>query len=78
MVTMAGETIIIFLSDCDSDYRCDERSWKSDSNEGKDASFDRKKPYSSGHLYLKNWGSTRKQIATMDVAMLWVLWWKPC
>ena len=40
----------VFLSDCDCDYKCDERSWKSDSNEGKDASLNRKKPYSSGQF----------------------------
>ena len=56
----------------DSDYRYDERSWKSDSNKGKGASLNRKKPYSSGQLYAKNRGSTRKhaRLATMDVAML--------
>ena len=48
MVTMAGTDYI--FNDCDSDYRCDERSWKSDSNEGKDASWNRKKPYSSGQF----------------------------
>ena len=43
---------------------------KSDSNEGKDASLNRKKPYLSGQLHAKNRGSTWKKIAAMDVAVL--------
>ena len=35
------------FSNCDSDYKCNERSWESDSNKGKDASLNREKPYSS-------------------------------
>ena len=45
---------IIFLSDFDSDYGYDKRSWKSDSDEGKDTNLNRKKPYLSGQLYVKN------------------------
>ena len=48
----------------------DERSWKSDSNEENDATLNRKKLYSSSQLYTKNQRSTRKQVATTDVAML--------
>ena len=46
----------IVLSDCDSEYRCDERSrsWKSDCKEGMDATLNRKNPYLSGNLYMKN------------------------
>ena len=32
--------------------------------------MNRKESYSFGQLYTKNGGSTRKQIATMDVAVL--------
>ena len=43
MTTMAGANYI-----SNSDYNYDERSQKSDSNEGKGASLNRKKPYLSG------------------------------
>ena len=43
---------------------------ESDCNEGKDASLNRRKPYSSGQLHAKNRGSTWKKITAMDVAVL--------
>ena len=38
------------LSDCDSDYKCNERSWESGSNKGKDTSLNRENSYSYSQL----------------------------